>query len=295
MNRITSLTFLAHNFSGGNYSGEGPIPWWGWLIIALCIIIPLLILFFCYLWRKYREIQEEQDQDYSGAYRDEQVTCYLCQRRVPSEKWESGAHREVCARVNRSSLRNMRWAERQGCPVHCPKCDEQMRLWPPRLGREFTCDGKSCPMAYGAPIRSDSADRYNCFECDYDLCRACAKEVVRAYREQHRDEMLVGSPTFRDYDHEYNTRGGGAERGLLPSEHVSGGQAVVTTRESDMKHWNVQVEAKREENYQRSVSNYASPALSPTFNPQDRVIPSLPRNASRVDQFNFYNPRQYQA
>lgn len=57
--------------------------------------------------------------------------------------------------------------------VPCKHCGELLRIWPCNIGNPFfTCKEPGCP-SNGEQIRNNSANRFNCFICDFDMCRRC--------------------------------------------------------------------------------------------------------------------------
>ncbi len=116
-----------------------------------------------------------------GGFGDS-VQCHLCLGKVGRKKWENGLHRRKCAEKNRGVL------ERLPIPydVCCARCGALLRQWP-RRGPPFRCGGgRGCPAAMGGrPLAVDNngANRFACFECGYDLCRACVQKRVRRRSE----------------------------------------------------------------------------------------------------------------
>ena len=98
--------------------------------------------------------------------------CYLCLAKVPTSEWKSGEHRRVCARGNAELLKDLKTVE-----LLCQQCRDPLRLWP-RIGCEFYCDaGYSCG-SHGKGIVNTGINRFNCFQCDIDLCLPCVENKL---------------------------------------------------------------------------------------------------------------------
>ena len=52
----------------------------------------------------------------------------------------------------------------------CERCRGRLKVWPKKLGAPFTCDNFGCDN----PSLGSKSARFNCFPCDYDLCKDCA-------------------------------------------------------------------------------------------------------------------------
>eukprot|EP00092_Neocalanus_flemingeri_P009409 GFUD01010123.1.p1 GENE.GFUD01010123.1~~GFUD01010123.1.p1 ORF type:complete len:235 (-),score=60.06 GFUD01010123.1:4-708(-) len=102
------------------------------------------------------------------------IVCYLCGEDVSMEQWNCGDHRKQCASRNTAQLSSF--------PTHpairCAKCKDRLRIWPDQKSPLFYCDTDlpTCPCN-GKEESSSGGNRYNCFLCDYDLCRGCVKAM----------------------------------------------------------------------------------------------------------------------
>ena len=82
--------------------------------------------------------------------------------------------------------------------VKCKFCDQTLRIWPANIGNPFfTCKDKAC-ASKGEEIRNNSANRFNCFACDYDVCRACgdAQEAAMKASKKVRPSSGSGNSSF---------------------------------------------------------------------------------------------------
>jgi len=98
--------------------------------------------------------------------------CYLCLASIPTSEWKSGEHRSVCASANFELLKDLKTVE-----LLCQQCRKPLRLWP-KIGCEFYCDaGYSCG-SHGKGIVNTGINRFNCFQCDIDLCLPCVEKQL---------------------------------------------------------------------------------------------------------------------
>ena len=94
-------------------------------------------------------------------------------------EWANGSHRMRCAKKNQHVIETMPIVY----DIKCPGCTRKLRLWP-NLGDPFKCDeGPDCLSTMVGPyapgdIQNDGTNRFNCFRCDYDLCRSCVRNKM---------------------------------------------------------------------------------------------------------------------
>lgn len=140
------------------------IPPLGWVLISTSsvasAILIIAVCFWCWKRRRRQTISNE-----------EHVVCYLCVKDVPMDKW-NGNHRRNCSKRRKKRLEKMETP----LNLHCPTCKRRLRQWPEKMGPPFKCSSKSCAIL--GEIMSNGANRFNCFECDFDLCDSCARRKL---------------------------------------------------------------------------------------------------------------------
>lgn len=93
-----------------------------------------------------------------------ELNCYLCERKVKYGGW--GAHRKKCPL--RTNLFNYRQVD-----ANCEGCGTALRILPKTKGegaKNFGCNYKD------HLVKNNGQNRYNCFDCDYDICPKCVKK-----------------------------------------------------------------------------------------------------------------------
>jgi len=141
-----------------------------------------------------------------GEYYDEQP-CYLCCEKVPLEEWVSGGHRKTCLKRNKSLIK--KHPLRRDLASKCPKCQGCLRMWTRyRLvkmfeGKEgdkkeindtFVCEKcwpEMDPRKAYSPWEKENKDdnRFNCFSCDFDICKKCIVKQEKKYREDCEEQV----------------------------------------------------------------------------------------------------------
>ena len=57
----------------------------------------------------------------------------------------------------------------------CKNCGELLRIWPSDMGPNFfKCNENDC-WSNSVLILNNGTNRFNCYTCDIDICRECAK------------------------------------------------------------------------------------------------------------------------
>ena len=53
-----------------------------------------------------------------------------------------------------------------------------LRLWPPHMGEQFTCNNSDCQSPKDELMFNSGYNRLHCFACDYNICMTCANAIV---------------------------------------------------------------------------------------------------------------------
>ncbi len=57
---------------------------------------------------------------------------------------------------------------------------------------QFSCDGgRGCPCGPSSIVNTGN-NRFNCFICDYDLCRSCVERRLREQEPEHWNKASTG-------------------------------------------------------------------------------------------------------
>lgn len=85
--------------------------------------------------------------------------------------WTTGNHRSLCGQANAVVLNKM-----PETVVKCPQCKKPLRKW--KSKNKYICKGEKCLRCNEKEIdNANGNNRYNCFQCDFDLCRNCVNEM----------------------------------------------------------------------------------------------------------------------
>jgi len=121
------------------------------------------------------------------------IVCYLCLEEISVQAWDKDNHRLACARRNTAQLSIFSTHS----SVRCGGCQGKLRVWPDQ-GPAFYCDSVSPPCKNtGQQLPSYGGNRYNCFLCDYDLCKEC----VKAKESEATSKANNGKEEEQDDDH----------------------------------------------------------------------------------------------
>ena len=117
---------------------------------------------------------------------------------IPIEHWTptysdpalgTGDHRVLCAEEHNIFLNN--FPEQPELGVSCGKCGGVLRLWTDQHMNEqlkdndkFVCNNchPDLEQGWGNPFCEEvntEDNRYNCFKCDFDLCKKCVHEIAK--------------------------------------------------------------------------------------------------------------------
>ena len=142
------------------------------------------------------------------------IVCPLCKYSVLKRDWNSGIHREVCAKRNEFYLKQLP----EPFDIRCPTCLRYLKLMPEvsskwgkmsakciifvnhfsfqNFGKDFECDDRDCPIQ-GNRILNNGHNRISCFVCDYDICDSCVHRRIyvlsKVIKKNKSDSKIYGT------------------------------------------------------------------------------------------------------